>query len=587
MGFSELFIDASSLPSDGYGFFQVLTLGLVYGYCLMYASNLISDGSELLLLVPSLAGIVGSVILPVLGAVPDGCIVLFSGLGDNAQSTLSVGVGALVGSTIMLLTIPWFLSVVGGRVHVKNGVANYKASKSDLPFWEGLHTTGVTIAPAIRQGSKFMLITSLSYLLLQVPGLIYLKDGTAAQAVGEKGWATSGIVFCSLLLSWYLYDQYSKANAPQNVSMISTVREEVEKHAILSKQLSLRGLLRTELQEALDMHIPEVSHGYQTEASSLQHTHLPAETMSRLRRLLKPFFNKYDKDGSGTLDPEELQSLFHDLGERGLTSKELKERFAKMDKDESNFIEFEEFVEGAADYILSSGAALRRPPSHGVVAHGHDDDDDVSPFRDSTESVRNLIHRRASDSDHGHNDHLDIEEEEDEEIPEDLVDLSPAEQQFRIKLRSLWMMSVGTLIVLMMADPMVEVLTELGDRTGISPFYISFVLAPLASNASEVIASYNYAQKKTSKTMAISLSALEGAAILNNTFVLGIFMIMIVVQGLAWEYFAETASVLFVQLAVAYMTCKKTHTIFDAFLILGLYPLSLALVVGLEYVGWD
>lgn len=68
---------------------------------------MISDGSELLLLVPAVAGLVGSVVLPVLGAVPDGAIVLFSGMGDNAQQQLSVGVGALAGSTIMLLTIPW------------------------------------------------------------------------------------------------------------------------------------------------------------------------------------------------------------------------------------------------------------------------------------------------------------------------------------------------------------------------------------------------------------------------------------------------------------------------------------------------
>ena len=30
----------------------------------------------------------------------------FSGLGPDAQSQLSVGVGALAGSTIMLLTVP-------------------------------------------------------------------------------------------------------------------------------------------------------------------------------------------------------------------------------------------------------------------------------------------------------------------------------------------------------------------------------------------------------------------------------------------------------------------------------------------------
>ena len=75
-----LFIDVSELPPGSDGFFQIMFLFLCYGYILMYASNLISDGSELLLLVPSISGLVGSVILPILGAIPDGCIVLFSGL---------------------------------------------------------------------------------------------------------------------------------------------------------------------------------------------------------------------------------------------------------------------------------------------------------------------------------------------------------------------------------------------------------------------------------------------------------------------------------------------------------------------------
>jgi hypothetical protein len=70
----SFFIDVASFPEGVGGFVQLLTIGGFYGYLLMYASNLISDGSELLLLVPSLSGLVGSVVLPVLGAVPDGCI---------------------------------------------------------------------------------------------------------------------------------------------------------------------------------------------------------------------------------------------------------------------------------------------------------------------------------------------------------------------------------------------------------------------------------------------------------------------------------------------------------------------------------
>ena len=89
MSISDLFVDVKSLPHNGFGFFQLVFLGGTYAYLLMYGSNLISDGSELLLLVPSLAGVVGSIVLPVLGAVPDGCIVLFSGMGPDAQSKFS------------------------------------------------------------------------------------------------------------------------------------------------------------------------------------------------------------------------------------------------------------------------------------------------------------------------------------------------------------------------------------------------------------------------------------------------------------------------------------------------------------------
>ncbi len=49
--------DPPSLHGDWWwGMIQVLTLMGMYGYVLFYASNLLSDGSELLLLVPAIAG---------------------------------------------------------------------------------------------------------------------------------------------------------------------------------------------------------------------------------------------------------------------------------------------------------------------------------------------------------------------------------------------------------------------------------------------------------------------------------------------------------------------------------------------------
>ena len=156
----------------GWGMVQVLSLMAIYGYILFYASNLLSDGSELLLLVPSIAGIVGSVVLPILGAVPDGAIMLFSGLGPGAQEQLSVGVGALAGSTIMLLTIPWGAALLKGSVKLgKDGAAAYGQKHKHgarRALCAGASSFGVTPDGSIRTNAKVMLLTSLIYLVIQV-----------------------------------------------------------------------------------------------------------------------------------------------------------------------------------------------------------------------------------------------------------------------------------------------------------------------------------------------------------------------------------------------------------------------------------
>jgi hypothetical protein len=77
-----------------------LLLMLFYGVILMCGAKLISDGSELMLeLFPAFGTVIGALLLPILGAVPDAAIILVSGLGDpaQAQAQVAVGVGTLAG----------------------------------------------------------------------------------------------------------------------------------------------------------------------------------------------------------------------------------------------------------------------------------------------------------------------------------------------------------------------------------------------------------------------------------------------------------------------------------------------------------
>ena len=72
-------------------------LMLFYAAVLGAAAKFISDGAEMLLDFGFPPSIIGGVVLPVMGAVPDCAIIVASGMGADAQKKLSVGMGTLAG----------------------------------------------------------------------------------------------------------------------------------------------------------------------------------------------------------------------------------------------------------------------------------------------------------------------------------------------------------------------------------------------------------------------------------------------------------------------------------------------------------
>ena len=92
---------------------------IIYGTLLGVGAKWISEGSERLQEIWG-AGIVGGLLLPVLGAGPDalviGMSVMLSTDPATLQDDLNVGMGTLVGSNVVLLTIPWALSLWLGNV---------------------------------------------------------------------------------------------------------------------------------------------------------------------------------------------------------------------------------------------------------------------------------------------------------------------------------------------------------------------------------------------------------------------------------------------------------------------------------------
>jgi Ca2+/Na+ antiporter len=584
MGLSDFFVDVSTLPDGPYGLIQLMTLLFYYGYILYVSANMIGDGSELLLLVPKYAGVVGSCVLPVLGAVPDGMIVLFSGLGPDAQEQLDVGVGALAGSTVMLITIPWLLSIYAGRVDIENGRCKYtkegRKAKGSV--------TGVKNSDGVRTGGVIMLATSIGYLILQVPA-IFFEAGGASQAEvaeSEKFYAGMGLFVTIFMFIGYLKYQVDNTDnlvanhahvqlviklieEDDNFTLRLALYDELKHHkAELTRRLSALGPLDGSAATAVD---------YKAISTNDVWAKLPDNAKERITDIITYFWlkfvrtNKANKAITGAgkgarIQLSALRSLFEFMGDN-FAAGHLEEVFNLFDTNKNNTIELEEFIKGTCQYLWD------------YEREQLDTSTTLEQFESALKSGESSGLDEAGD---------DGDEEDDEdEMPDELKDLDPKDQQRRLISMSFQTMGIGTFLVVLFSDPMCDVLSEVGTRTGIPAFYVSFVLAPLASNAAELLASYNYALKKSPKSISIALQALQGAACMNNTFCLSIFMGLVYFKGLSWEYFAETVAIMLCQVGVAFASMKEVQTMGTAYMVVMLYPACLLLVAAMEAAGFD
>ncbi|KAJ6966139.1 sodium/calcium exchanger NCL [Populus alba x Populus x berolinensis] len=154
-----------------------LFLILVYGYLMFFAATYLSSGSELLLQILG-PGIIGGLFLPILGALPDALLILVSGLSgstETAQSQVSVGMGLLAGSTVMLLTVIWGSCVVVGKcdmLETENSAIDRKDTKRFSLTGSGVSTDIWTCYAA-----RIMAISVLPFIVVQLLQTLHSTSG--------------------------------------------------------------------------------------------------------------------------------------------------------------------------------------------------------------------------------------------------------------------------------------------------------------------------------------------------------------------------------------------------------------------------
>ncbi|KAK4741731.1 hypothetical protein SAY87_025319 [Trapa incisa] len=241
---------------------------LVYSYLMFLSAKLLSDGSEILLEVLG-PGIIGGLFLPILSSLPDAAIILASGLSgskEDAQNQLSVGIGLLAGSTVMLLTVLWGTCVMVGKCDIEESVA--VDEKNTRGF--SLTGSGVSTDKWTSYAAMIMVISVTPFLIAQFPEILS-KESQSRVAI-----LASLIVALCLLVSYGFYQVFQPQIQRRKIAYA------------MHKQL-MSGILRQIKSRAVGKLIDDEGKPNQEVILSL--------------------FQMLDKDSDGFLSPDEIRGL--------------------------------------------------------------------------------------------------------------------------------------------------------------------------------------------------------------------------------------------------------------------------------------
>ncbi|KAL9443984.1 hypothetical protein AB3S75_017206 [Citrus x aurantiifolia] len=200
---------SSSTCEQTYGFLPCTTtvlgnlfLIIVYGYLMYVAATYLSNGSELLLEILG-PGVVGGLFLPILGALPDAMLILVSGLSgtkETAQSQVSVGMGLLAGSTVMLSTVIWGTCVVVGKCDLRES----DSVAIDGQNTKGLRLTGTGVSTDVWTcyAARIMAISVIPFVVVQLPQMLNSTSGRHLAVL------IALILSVSMLISYCLYQVF-------------------------------------------------------------------------------------------------------------------------------------------------------------------------------------------------------------------------------------------------------------------------------------------------------------------------------------------------------------------------------------------
>lgn len=494
---------------------------LVYGYLMFTAATYLSNGSELLLEILG-PGVIGGLFLPILGALPDAMLILVSGLSgstETAQEQVSVGMGLLAGSTVMLITVIWGTCVLVGKCDLENSQAiDGKDTKRCSLLGSGVSTDIWT-----TYASMIMAASVIPFLVVQLPQAFSSTSGRHLAVL------IALILALLMLVSYCVYQVFQP--------WIQVRKVEYVKHKRV-----MTGFLKHLKKHAL--------------GRLCNHDGTPND------KVIKKLFDQIDQNHNGFLSKGELGAFvigMHlegmSMGQEDIASKVMK-YFDTETEDGS--IDRDEFERGISKLLNAIRGAQVSP--HNA---------DTMKYLDSYDEEAKREHFLLGD----------LSNEEGEEV----------ENPKKTTIKAILFLVLGTAMAAVFADPLVDSVGNFSEATSIPSFFISFIFLPLATNSSEAVSAIIFASRKKMRTASLTFSEIYGSVTMNNILCLSVFLALVYVRGLMWDFSSEVLVIFLVCIIMGVLgSLRTTFPLWTASIAFFLYPLSLVLVYVLDYIfGWS
>ncbi|KAJ3449509.1 sodium/calcium exchanger ncl [Anaeramoeba flamelloides] len=583
----------------------------IYSLILGYGSKNISDGSELLIEITP-PGIIGGIILPLLGTLPDSCIIIASclfGTKEEIQHKLSVAVGTLAGSDVLLLTIPLAAGIYLGRCDIENGKAvEQKYTKFS---WKN---TGVTVFPQIKVIAAIVIVSLFSFLLVQFgynscPGC----EGEKLEK-HEEFFNFAGMVLSGLFFVGYTIYQFVETT-------LQSKRNKLAKEKLLKQKLMNKFVNKVQNEIKFSIITPSNENSLQFQGlnsnknldddQNLKEKELEDIELNQMasgeeetgeefkgEKNIKNKNKDKDKDVrkiSGTFDNKKIQIQLKNEKMQKITKNSHKKHGESLlvemmfnkdgkKKSKSHSKDKKSIFVGIESSNESEVGLLSKKNENQKLNSSVDEDDVELNEISEIEMVDDEQMKKTKKDQNGLvSDGSDLSDESESS------DIKMTVNKRKMALKAAYHLMIGTLSIVLFCDALVVTITKFSSHIGLSPFYIAFVVAPTASNSAELFTSVIFAKKKKMKTNSLVFASLYGAVVMNNTFSLAVLCGLIYYKKLIWDFTAEVISMSVVNLSLSVLAIySNTVKLYHILWIIPLYPLSILIVWILNTtLGWD